>query len=28
MARLAPKVLNLNDGDRSELQQLINRHNT
>lgn len=28
MARLAPKVLNLNESDRSELQQLINRHNT
>ena len=35
MARLAPKVLNLNQSDacgglrlRSELQQLINRHNT
>ena len=28
MARLAPLVLKLNDGDRSELQQLINRHNT
>ncbi|MHC5719023.1 MAG: helix-turn-helix domain-containing protein [Nostoc sp.] len=27
MARLAPKVLNLNESDRSELQQLINRHN-
>jgi hypothetical protein len=28
VARLAPKVLNLNESDRSELQQLINRHNT
>ncbi len=28
MARLAPLVLNLNDGDRLELQQLVNRHNT
>ncbi|WP_208766665.1 helix-turn-helix domain-containing protein [Nostoc flagelliforme] len=28
MARLAPKVLNLNDCERDELQQLINRHNT
>ena len=28
MARLAPKVLNLNESDRSELQQLVNRHNT
>jgi putative transposase len=28
MARLAPKILNLSDGDRHELQQLINRHNT
>ncbi|MHC5727605.1 MAG: helix-turn-helix domain-containing protein [Nostoc sp.] len=27
MARLAPKVLNLSESDRSELQQLINRHN-
>ncbi|WP_414519923.1 helix-turn-helix domain-containing protein [Nostoc sp. PCC 9305] len=27
MARLAPKVLNLNESDRSELQQLRNRHN-
>ncbi|MEH2030930.1 MAG: hypothetical protein V7K67_14900 [Nostoc sp.] len=27
MARLAPKVLNLNESDRSELQQLVNRHN-
>lgn len=28
MARLAPKELNLSDGDRLELQQLVNRHNT
>ena len=28
MARLAPKVLNLNDDERNELQQLINRHIT
>jgi len=28
VARLAPKELNLNDGDRLGLQQLINRHNT
>ncbi len=28
MARLTPKILNLSDGDRDELQQLINRHNT
>ena len=28
MARLAPKGLNLNDGERSERQQLVNRHNT
>ncbi|QSJ14886.1 helix-turn-helix domain-containing protein [Nostoc sp. UHCC 0702] len=28
MARLAAKVLNLNESDRSQLQQLINRHNT
>jgi putative transposase len=28
VARLAPKVLSLNESDRSELQQLINRHNT
>jgi superfamily II DNA helicase RecQ len=28
VARLAPKVLNLNESDRSQLQQLINRHNT
>lgn len=27
MARLAPTVLNLNESERSELQQLINRHN-
>lgn len=26
MARLAPKELNLNESERSELQQLINRH--
>jgi putative transposase len=28
VARLAPKELKLSDCDRSELQQLINRHNT
>ncbi|QDL12865.1 helix-turn-helix domain-containing protein, partial (plasmid) [Brasilonema sennae CENA114] len=28
MAGLAPKQLNLSDGDRSELQELVNRHNT
>ncbi|PSB02297.1 helix-turn-helix domain-containing protein [Merismopedia glauca] len=28
MARLAPKELNLKDGERQELQQLINRHQT
>ncbi len=28
MARLTPKILNLSDSDRLELQQLINRHNT
>ena len=28
MARLAPKELKLNDGDRLELQQLVSRHNT
>ncbi len=28
MARLTPKELNLSDGERSELQQLVNRHNT
>ena len=28
MARLTPKILNLSDGDRHELQELINRHNT
>ena len=28
VARLAPKVLNLNDCERDEMQQLINRHNT
>lgn len=28
MARLTLKILNLSDGDRHELQQLINRHNT
>ena len=27
MARLAPKELNLSDGDRAELQKLVNRHN-
>ena len=28
MARLTPKILNLSDGERDQLQQLINRHNT
>lgn len=28
MARLAPKELKLSDGDRLELQQIINRYNT
>jgi putative transposase len=28
VARLTTKILNLSDGDRHELQQLINRHNT
>lgn len=28
MARLAPKELNLNEGERLELQKLINQHNT
>jgi putative transposase len=28
VARLAPKELNLSDDERSELQQLVNRHNT
>lgn len=28
MARLAPKELNLSDGERSKLQQLVNQHNT
>lgn len=28
MARLTPKILNLSDGEREQLQQLINRHNT
>lgn len=28
MARLAPKELSLSDGERLELQQLVNRHNT
>ncbi|MEA5598457.1 helix-turn-helix domain-containing protein [Rivularia sp. UHCC 0363] len=28
MARLAPKELKLNDGDRLELRQLISKHNT
>jgi len=27
VARLAPKELNLSDGDRAELQKLVNRHN-
>lgn len=28
MARLTPKILNLSDGEREQLQQLVNRHNT
>ncbi|MEH1834535.1 MAG: helix-turn-helix domain-containing protein [Nostoc sp.] len=28
MTRLTPKILNLSDGERDQLQQLINRHNT
>ena len=28
MARLTPKILNLSDGERDQLQQLINKHNT
>ena len=28
MTRLTPKILNLSDGERNQLQQLINRHNT
>ncbi|MBC1224997.1 helix-turn-helix domain-containing protein [Nostoc sp. UCD121] len=28
MARLAPKILNLSDSGREQLQKLINRHNT
>ncbi len=28
MARLAPKILNLSDEEREQLQNLINRHNT
>jgi len=28
MARLTPEILNLSEGARHELQQLINRHNT
>lgn len=28
MARLTPKILNLSDCERNEIQQLINRHNT
>ncbi|MEH2115086.1 helix-turn-helix domain-containing protein [Nostoc sp.] len=28
MARLTPKILNLSDGEREQLQQLLNRHNT
>lgn len=28
MARLIPKILNLSDGEREQLQQWINRHNT
>ncbi|BAY41258.1 transposase (plasmid) [Nostoc sp. NIES-2111] len=27
MARLTPKILNLSDGERDQLQQLVNRHN-
>lgn len=27
MARLTPKILNLSDSERDQLQQLINRHN-
>ncbi|WDD36939.1 helix-turn-helix domain-containing protein (plasmid) [Nostoc sp. UHCC 0926] len=28
MARLAPKQLNLSDGDRLKLQEVVNRHST
>ena len=28
MTRLTPKILNLSDGERNQIQQLINRHNT
>lgn len=28
MGRLTPKILNLSDSERNQLQQLINRHNT
>ncbi len=28
MTRLSPKILNLSDGERDQLQQLLNRHNT
>lgn len=28
VARLTPKILNLSDGERDQLQKLINRHNT
>lgn len=28
MARLTPKILNLSNGERDQLQQLINKHNT
>ncbi|MBD2458364.1 hypothetical protein H6G80_30390 [Nostoc sp. FACHB-87] len=28
MPKLTPKILNLSNGDRYELQQLIDRHNT
>ena len=28
MTRLTPKILNLSDGERDQLQQLINKHNT
>jgi putative transposase len=28
VARLTPKILNLSDGERNQLQKLINRHNT
>lgn len=28
VGRLTPKILNLSDSERNQLQQLINRHNT